>query len=195
MIELTDWLSLSFLPFLSLSLSLSLSLLPSLSLSRSLSLSCLLSLHSSTIKSYTTFFLFLLLLFPLDATKFKEEFDRCKALNNSPTKPAAEDKLTEEMDKLKVEDKEEEEEKDADNSSGTGGSGDPKSGESSGEGVKSESSTTDATGDSAKKDDEQTDQQSGPAEWLRKKNSALHWKILWSKIKFIGKKGYNYNIV
>ena len=151
----TDWLTLS------------------VSLSLSLSLSLAFSLHSFPIKSYITFFL--LLLFPSDATKFKEEFDRCKALNNSPTKPAAEDKLTEEMDKLKVEDKEEEEEKDADNSSGTSGSGDPKSGESSGEGVKSESSTTDATGDSAKKDDKQTDQQSGPAEWFRKKiKTTLH---------------------
>ena len=101
-----------------------------------------------------------------DATKFKEEFDRCKVLSSSPTKPAAEDKLTEEMDKLKVEDKAGEEEKDA----GSSCNSDPKSSESSGEGVKPESGTTAATDsaqDSVKKDDEQTDQQSGPAEWLR----------------------------
>lgn len=129
----------------------------------------------------TSFFLSLsfspLLLFPpysflhrvtADATKFKEEFDRCKVLSSSPTKPAAEDKLTEEMDKLKVEDKAEEE-KDASSSCNS----DPKTSESSGEGVKAEtaeSGTTAATDnaqDSAKKDDEQTDQQSGPAEWLR----------------------------
>lgn len=94
----------------------------------------------------------------LDANKFRDEFDKYKTLNSSPTKPAAEDKLTEEMDKLKMEDKEE---KAADTTS------DPKTSESSGEGVKPESgtsttSTSDAQ-DSTKKD-EQTDQQSGPAE-------------------------------
>lgn len=91
-----------------------------------------------------------------NANMFREEFDKYKSLNSSPTKPAAEDKLTEEMDKLKVEDKEE---KDADDTS------DPKTSESSGEGVKAESDTTptDNVQESTKKD-EQTDQQSGPAE-------------------------------
>lgn len=128
---------------------------------QSLSLSPLLPSSNSLLSHLPNFFLtFISHLFTHhttpDANKFREEFDKYKSLNASPTKPAAEDKLTEEMDKLKVDDKDE---KDA------GDTSDPNTSESSEEGVKAKSGTsaTDNAQDSTIKD-EQTDQQSGPAE-------------------------------
>ena len=79
-----------------------------------------------------------------DANKFKDEFEKYKFFASSPQKPSEEDKLTEEIGKLKVD---EDEQKDSDK-------GEHKSSESasSGEGVKEESSNA-ASDDAVKAED------------------------------------------